>query len=504
MNDKELESLLMEEVLDDAFDDEVVKYVNPWKESFWFIMLGLANTTIRFSSIDKLELLPLFGIVIMLLGFRGLKAENKWFMAGYVCTTAYLLYALVIRLISASLWNNEILSMWFFESGMSTYTGLILTGIIYVCIWRAIISAENKAGITLHSISPMMLVIWYVLLVVAGLLGISGMLSFVVMAGGYIVIIVGISNVYKEMDRIGYGFKASKIRVPNLAIIIIVFAIYGLSMLIMITNNYYPMEWKEIKEALSDENEQIKEIKSNLMELGVPKNVLEDMKEEDILACEGAIKVHIYTEDLPLNEGYERTEQRSDGVWENYTAYDHYYLSVTNIAVQLSEDESVWRMIYHFDYNDNIKFKGIEVIKISEYAFTLGEAWINGNISGQVLYEKSGKRFASDYFSLENEDYSYVNFIGNYSGSDIFARYSYDVKADDCSGYISYEIEGMIDDFLESGIDVDYYHQDSYNVYSATTASEIAASGPLGYSKADNLIKESVMWERTMDKEVER
>lgn len=501
MNDKELESLLMEEVLDEAFDDEVVKNVNPWKESFWFIMWGLAMTTIRFSSIDTLELLPLLGIVVMMLGFRGLKAENRWFMAGFVCTALYLAYAFAMRLICASLWNNEILSMWFFRSGMYTYMGLLLTGIIYVCMWRAVISAEKKAGIEIHSVSPVMLVVWYVLLVVAALLGVSGMFSFIVMAGGYIVILVGIGNVYKGMDRIGYGFKASRIRIPNIVIVIAVFAIYGVLLLITVTNNYYPMEWKELE---AEQNSDTVEIKENLKQLGVPENVLEDMKEEDLLACEGAVKVHICTGDMPLNEGYRKEEQKYNGNWEIYTAYDHYYLSVTNIAVQLSEDESVWRMIYHFDYNDNIKFKGIEVIQIMEYTLGLGDAWINGDISGQVLYEKSGKRYASDFYSLQNEEYSFVSIIGSESGNDIFARYSFDEKADDYSGYVSYEIEGMIDDFLESGIMVDYYHQDSYNVYSTTTASDIVASGGLGYSNIENFVKERINWERTMDKEVER
>ncbi len=501
MNDKELESLLMEGGLDETFDDEVVENVTPWKKNFKLIVWGIALSTIRFTSIDVLELLPLLGFVLTMLGFRSLKAENKWFMAGFVCATTNLMYALAIRLICASIWNNEILSMWFFESGMSTYMGLILTGVIYVCIWRAVINAEKKAGIELHSISLVMLVIWYVLLAAAGLLGVSGMFSFIVMLGGYIVILVGIANVYKELDGIGYVFRASKIRIPNFVIIIAVFVIYGISMLIMITNNYYPMEWKEVK---IEQNTDIEKIKENLKELGVPKNVLEDMKTEDILACEGAVKVYICAGDLPLNEGYRKEEEKYNGNWEIYTAYDHYYLSVTNIAVQLTEDESVWRMIYHFDYNDDIEFKGIEVIQIMEYTLGLGDAWINGDISGQVLYEKSGKRYASDYFSLENEEYSYVNIIGNYSGSDIFARYSFEEKADDYSGYVSYEIEGMVVDFIESGIDIDYYHQDSYNVYSATTASEIAASGALGYSNANNLVKERIMWERTMDKEVER
>lgn len=501
MNDKELESLLMDGGLDERFDDKVVKNVNPWKESFWFIMWGLAMSTIRFQSIDTLELLPLLGIVVMMLGFRGLKAENRWFMAGFVCTALNLVYAFAMRLICASLWNNEILSMRFFRSGMCTYMGLLLTGIIYVCIWRAIISAEKKAGIELHSVSPVMLVVWYILLVVAALLGISGIFSFIVMAGGYIVILVGIGNVYKEMDRIGYGFKASRIRIPNIVIVIVVFAIYGVLLFITVTNNYYPMEWKEVT---VNQNSDIVEIKENLKQLGVPENVLEDMKEEDLLACKGAVKVHICTGNMPLNKGYSKEERKNNGVWEIYTAYDHYYLSVTNIAVQLSEDESVWRMIYHFDYNDDIKFKGIEVVQIMEYTLGLGDAWINGDISGQVLYEKSGKRYASDFYSLENEEYSFISIFGSESGNDIFARYSYDVKADDYSGYVSYEIEGMIDDFLEAGITVDYYHQNSYNVYSTTTASDIVASGGLGYSNIENFVKERINWERTMDKEVER
>ena len=46
MNDKELEGLLMDEVLELDFNDDVTNNVNPWKHYFEYLVGGLILTTI--------------------------------------------------------------------------------------------------------------------------------------------------------------------------------------------------------------------------------------------------------------------------------------------------------------------------------------------------------------------------------------------------------------------------------------------------------------------------
>ena len=80
MNELELSELMGEL----PPDDEMVKHITPWRAATDRIITGLGLTTITLNFLWLNYLLPLLGTVMLFLGFRSLRKENKWFFLCYV------------------------------------------------------------------------------------------------------------------------------------------------------------------------------------------------------------------------------------------------------------------------------------------------------------------------------------------------------------------------------------------------------------------------------------
>ena len=62
------------------------------------------------------------------------------------------------------------------------------------------------------------------------------------------------------------------------------------------------MKWNEVKTLQDPAYE---EIKTHLVSIGFPEDILDDLKEEDLLECRNARRVLTETNDYPINDGVE-------------------------------------------------------------------------------------------------------------------------------------------------------------------------------------------------------
>ena len=82
-DDKGFEELLARELTELPPDDEIVARTNSWEEPVTRIAMGLTLTTIKLNFLWLNYLLPGIGYLMLLLGFRALRRENRWFAAGW-------------------------------------------------------------------------------------------------------------------------------------------------------------------------------------------------------------------------------------------------------------------------------------------------------------------------------------------------------------------------------------------------------------------------------------
>ena len=129
---------------------------------------------------------------------------------------------------------------------------------------------------------------------------------------------------------------------------------------------------KETQDSASEE------IKAHLLSLGFPEEILHDLKEEDILACKNARQILLNQSDDLLRDGDER-------------------LQLDGVAVEL-EQEGQWKVIHHFLWNGNPGFRGTEAVQINPAYQELNGGWTaQGELTGQVLYDKDGTSYTAEY-----------------------------------------------------------------------------------------------------------
>lgn len=85
--------------------DKVAAAVTPWKRAMGRVLAGTALTALGTNLWGLNYLLPGIGLVLMLLGFRLLRRENRWFRCCFLLTgmqLAYCAFQLILQAIPLS------------------------------------------------------------------------------------------------------------------------------------------------------------------------------------------------------------------------------------------------------------------------------------------------------------------------------------------------------------------------------------------------------------------
>ena len=91
-------------------------------------------------------------------------------------------------------------------------------------------------------------------------------------------------------------------------------------------------------------------------------DILDDLKEEDLLECRNARRVLTETNDYPINDGVEVAVSQ-DGYTQYSREYEKKELRLSGVAVEL-EKEGTWKVIHHFRWNEDPGFWGTESLQI--------------------------------------------------------------------------------------------------------------------------------------------
>lgn len=486
LNDREFD-LLLQSTMEYLPPEDVAQAVTPWRTAMNRILTGLALTGITLNFLCLNYLLPAIGTLLILLGFRALRRENKWFRACWMLTLFRAVCYYPTLILNATIYQAEAYATPFASIVSALSLGATLA--LMFCFWKALRQVQEKAGLEPHAGGALGMLFWYAALIPLAYLGNVGWIIGIVVLLAYVLMLRSLWTLTGELDEAGYSVTPAPVRVTDSALVTAVTV--GLLMGILCGYLFcrcYPTDWELFRQPDSAE---IIEIKAHLTSLGFPEAILEDLTEEDLLACRDAKRVVVDAEDFPMNHGREvaTTEpysdyyDASDGsryIMHIRTVYDKKELRVTGIGVELPGDREEWRIFHHFHWTMDPGFRGTEGILIWP-AHNNGQGWhLGAEPTGQLLYSRDGQTFRAPFHSLESGSYTSSSlFFGEQTTQSIRAGFSLPGRGTDPRGYITYTVQEVQDGWIIDSW-FNYTHQQTPLQYPVYTAESVGITLSIG------------------------
>ena len=341
---------------EDSFDDflsanlpeeaspEISSKVTPWTDALTLILLSLGLGLITFPSNGLLTVIQ--GTVcyaLGLLGWNRLRGENERFRRGWVLQLVRTAWFVIDTLLKSTIWSNilsELLSA-DLQLVLSVIFALMMI-VQLVCLRDGIAAVQKKAGTEENTSAIGFLIAAYVIMFIFALFSAAGTFISLILIIAVIAGLVGAARLSRSLDEAGYVITPSPARIPQRALLGIYFGILILGSLIgILFFNSYRMEWKK---PYPDLREQTPWTREHLLSMGFPETVLNDLSEEDILACSGALSV-----------------MRGESIY-HYDKLDGLHLE--SVAVVLSENPRVWKVFYHFSLPDEEHYHGTDALEL--------------------------------------------------------------------------------------------------------------------------------------------
>ena len=178
MTDREFDLLLEEQLTDLPPNDDLVAEITPWRRAANRILLGTALCSITLNFLLLNYILPAIGLGLILLGFRSLRRENRWFRAGYAVAAARMIQCIFNLILSATIWGEPYRE----ATGWMTVIGVSLSILHALCIWGSFRAVQIKAGAE-QSSKGFWLVIFFVIITVLGVAGFQNSLVILILLG---------------------------------------------------------------------------------------------------------------------------------------------------------------------------------------------------------------------------------------------------------------------------------------------------------------------------------
>ena len=471
--------------------EEIVADVTPWRRAMNRILFGMALCAITLNFWCLNYILPAIGTVLLLLGFRALRRENPWLRGCFVC--AVLRAACVFP---SLILNTTILPGDAFRSAAAAVSAALMLALL-LCFWQGLRAVQRKAGLPAQGGGAGALLAWYVLMCVLAAVHYTGLLVPIAMLVGYVCILRSLFRLSGALDEAGYAIAPQPVRVTDRCIALVLAAALGIGCTLgYLFGGSYRMDWQP---ADASEQTQTAAIRQQLLDLGFPEAVLNDLTPEDIAACDGALRVVVKTEDYPVNDGrnvlWEAYNEKHERYYVQDTVYDVKELRLTGVAVQLPGERETWMVFHHFLWTTDPGFYGTEAIQIRPAYRSIPEGWsAAGDVTGRVLYDRDGQTFAAPYASLGAQTFTANTVLwGEQTNTDLFAAFSLPRHAEHARGYVAYSTTEALDGYILSSGEY-YVHQQTWLQYPVVTAMEKRLTAAWGDTGAFRTVQDALQF----------
>ena len=488
--DDAFEALLAQSV-DELPPEEIVADVTPWRRAMERVLFGLALCMVTLNFWCLNYLLPAIGTVLLLLGFRALRQENPWLRGCFVCAvlrTACVFPSLIL--------NTTILPGDACRSAAAAVSAALMLTLL-LCFWQGLRAVRRKTGLPAQGDGAGALLAWYVLMCILAAVHYTGLLVPIAMLVGYVCILRSLFRLSGALDEAGYAIAPQPVRVTDRCIALVLAAALGIGCTLgYLFGGSYRMDWQPVD---TPEQVQTEAVRQQLLDLGFPEAVLDDLTPEDIAACDGALRVVVETEDYPVNDGrnvlWEAYNEKHERYYVQDTVYDVKELRLTGVAVQLPGERETWRVFHHFLWTTDPGFYGTEAIQIRPAYRSIPEGWsAAGDVTGRVLYDRDGQTFAASYASLGEQTFTANTVLwGEQTNTDLFAAFSLPRHAEHARGYVAYSTTETLNGYILSSGEY-YVHQQTWLQYPVVTAMEKRLTAAWGDTGAFRTVQDALQF----------
>lgn len=442
---------------------DILKKVIPCRRAMNYIIAGFALTTITINFFALNYILPALGLIFLFLGFRTLRYENSWLKYCWIISGIQIAVNAVILFVDGSIYRAIL------EESHWTISRVVIQTVLQIFLLvffaEGIRELQKKAGVKQRTGCIILMMVWYL---VSAFLSVSDadlVITPILFVVVYVFLLISLKHVSNTVNNVGYAIRTAPIKVSDkqlgiiLGVIAILSAVSG-----CVLFPAYPMEWFPVEE---NEHSQVEDIKSHLLELGFPENILNDLSAEDIKCLQGAQKVRYNVWEYSLDNIQE--SDRGDGYRSDTD------MVVTDIIVKLSGERTKWRVLHHFYWRTDPGSWETEAIQLwTPERDDHRHFMLTSEITGRVLYNND-KIYAAPYYSITS-----LETINNYASDvhEVYAEFSMPEDGENKRCYVTYECKQGSEQYSANGWAF-YYHQETLVQYPECTALEFASGKSL-------------------------
>ena len=435
--------------------------INPWQMAMTQVLWGFGLSTITLNFLYLDYILPALGAVLLVLGFRTLRRENRPLRWCYILSIAKLLVCAAGDVLAALPVKVEL---------PGAYISTAVTLVLYICLWRGMVEVSRAAGEEKPAATAAgAMAVFYAVLTVLALIGVEGWLLVLPMLVLYILLLRSMVRLSRSLADTGYAITAAPVRLPGWAVLWgSLAAMLAAVLLTAFLGQRYPMDWHTRDDAPQDET-----IRQQLLTKGFPSYVLDDLTAEEVSRMAGAVRVYRQVERLYSDTDYrtittthymsdpdrplvfDRTITDVDGEGERhytyvYRVYDTLEQTMTHVAVELPEQDGVRRYIYihHLTYDTQPSPRLTEALELWP-AYQFRDSWAPGGaVSGRLLCERSGGEQTALFYSLTGGSHQITDIFGTRWEQQITALWTRPAHAEKIRAYVFYDALRLEDSWV--------------------------------------------------------
>lgn len=425
--------------------------INPWQMAMTQVLWGFGLSTITLNFLYLDYILPALGAVLLVLGFRTLRRENRPLRWCYILSIAKLLVCAAGDVLAALPVKVEL---------PGAYISTAVTLVLYICLWRGMVEVSRAAGAEKPAAPAAgAMAVFYAALTALALIGLEGWLLVLPLLALYLFLLRSMVRLSRSLTDTGYAITAAPVRLSDSAVLWgVLGALLAAVLLAMFLGQRYPMDWQPRQDAPQDAA-----IRQSLLDKGFPAQVLDDLTADEVAQLSGAVRVYHQTErlysstayrkvtlsrflsDPPHTLQYDRTLTETDDAGNRtyryvYRVYDTLEQTMRHVAVELPAEDGAARFVYihHLTYTAPPS-PYTEMLELWPAWQTQGGWSPGGHVSGRVLCERNGTAQAAAFHTLESGSQQVSDLFGVRQTQKITAGWSFPRNAEHARAYVFYD-----------------------------------------------------------------
>lgn len=427
--------------------------VSPWRGAMSCIVWGIALKTLTLQLLYLDDILPTLGCILLVLGFRTLRQENgalRWAYGLSIAAAVVRSAAMVLAALPVDVGRT-----------FGCADSALMLGML-IALWRGMTGVSRAVGAEKPSAPAAgALAAFYAVLILLAFIGLEGWLLVLPVLAVYLVILRNLVKLFRSLENTGYAIHAASVHLPAAAVL---WGYLGLTLaavvLAMLLGQRYPMDWQ-----VRDDAPQDAAIRAELLELGFPQDVLDDLTAEEVARMSGARAVFV-NEDKLYNQTkyreivmehylgedplrvlrYDRTitTKHDDGTRSYtyvYRAFDTLEQTMTSVAVELvgADGEKHYIVIHHLYYDTQPSSRYTEGMTVWP-VWKMESSWRPGTLcSGRVLCTRRGTAQTAALHGLAYDDRQVTGFFGTDRRASFDAQWTRPSGAGDVRMYMLYD-----------------------------------------------------------------